>query len=334
MPFTAIPRIPALVGVPERKDQQGRVISPPKVYVNAAKNQVKPFVTTLDTDAISLGASAQRDYELRAPAEENLLGDFEVAQIVSQHSGRYTAEIFHSETDRAFQSRPVHVGCFAGSAQLPFELWETFFVQAGGVSRVRLVNLETVTNTIRTAWKGRRFLGYAGYAGFTREEILLSFARRHSHPYWLGTVTSPFTLTASQSRSNQPFTLLTGEADFEVDSILYVASQGPGSIAIEIREGTSGRIIVGGNSTNGTVPANLVGGNAYLPAKLPDTWLIKRNTQVAMFVDELTGAANEVYIYLHGRLLYDDEPGGKSVHTIPIPMAAKPIGVGWGGPRR
>jgi hypothetical protein len=75
-------------------------------------------------------------------------------------------------------------------------------------------------------------------------------------------------------------------------------------------------------------------GTAFFPKRLPDTWLVKRSTRITGFFDDMSGATNNVFLYLHGRLLYDDEPGATSPRMIPIPYVERPLDVYGQIPRR
>ena len=147
-------------------------------------------------------------------AERGLTGDFEITHFTSDHLGPYRVEFYVSGgTDKKLQNAPIHIDMVAGSAQSPFYLPVSIFLEARNRLHIKFTNLSaSTTNQVRFVAHGRRFLDYEN--AIKDKEIFRQFYGRNEHAFWLNLDDTSVALTADQTNVRRLLSV-PGDDDFE-----------------------------------------------------------------------------------------------------------------------
>ena len=318
MPEPAIARVPTKTFA----DAPALILGPDgRTYINPGKEAQQAWIANLNDNPVELGAGATRDFELQARAEAGRRGDLQIGQIVcdvSPANHPFRATIYSLLLDKAFSSAPVHSECFAGTAGFPFVLPCAFWVEAGGFAQVKLENLSsTQALTIRLGFIGWKYMGYGETPWApTKDEVYQHMATRRWHPFWLSTITSPFSLTANQTSSMQTLQV-PGECDLLCHGILIRRECATRFNLLKSRSGAP--------LFENKMPDTLVAGDARTPFLFPFKHLFKRNTQIVLDIDEVDGVGGSVFFYLLCTALYDDEPDERTLRTIALPYGTQAL---------
>lgn len=303
-------------------------------FINPAKDAVKPIWHGVDTanNQVALAANGSLITTLTVFPEENLRGDSELYKILSTHTGPYTLSINHLGINKLLMNQPIHVSMVAGTAQLPFTMFESLFVETNQSLQLIFSDISGAPNTIFFNMYGRRFIAY-DIPGMAKEKILYEAYSRKTHPYWL-TFDQPLVIAANATATGNMS--LTGEADMEVWQFLNAST---GAFQFEIFEGRSGRPITSFpvHSANGFGTTG-VSGSGQFPFLAIESWLVKRQTTLRFRITDLSGAPNTIRVALHGRLIYYQERGRAPIQLMDRPretrrMATRGAGIPPGTPR-
>jgi len=296
------------------------------VFMNPAKDAVKPIFLSPDTTPLVLAANASRILSVTALPEENLRGDVELYKLLSIHTNPYTLDMTHLGINKKLSNQPIHVNCMAGSAQLPFVLFESMFLETNQSLQINFQDLGAGT-TIRFNAYGRRFLAY-DIPGLAKERILYEAYSRKTHPYWL-TLDVPLTIPANGTATGTM--TLTGEADLEVWKMLDAPTSQ--EYTVEIFEGRSGRPITDGPIHSANIFGRVgLAGSGQFPFVTIESWLLKRQTTLRLLFTDLSGVPNVVRPTLHGKLIYYQEIGQPPIQIMGRPSEGRRMATRGAGP--
>jgi hypothetical protein len=276
-------------------------------------NNVFPFV---------LPSLQSNILNLIVPAEENLRGDFEICNLHSTSTGRFTAELLQATVNRNLQNAPVCNNLLFGNINLPNEMMESLYVQPTTTVQIRITDLSGAPNTIAIVGMGRRFLDWGNERiGEMRRR---AFYSQRTHTYWLTPNTGPVVPLGAGASATILYTVPSA-ADFEMK---YILDDSDGAYTVQFFEGLSSRSLmdaaisardfvagptfaVGGFPSGGLVRAS------GMPGRICDwSHLLKRSAQFMAVVTDTSGAPNNIRLGFGGRLVYYDAPKGEYL-TVP-----------------
>ena len=273
--------------------------------MNPLRRYVRSWVQGTDrASRIALDGAVSADDSIKVDAEEGLTGDFEVTHFTSDHLGPYRLEIYvGGGTNQKLMDVPIHVDLICGTAEEPFYLPSSIFLEANTVMNVKITNLATtITNQVRLKAHGRRFLKYAAF--MNQRQLAEQFFGRGSYPYFAGLNDTSITLTASQLNVSGVITIPSA-ADLEAE---YLVGKTQGLVRLRIQESKTGSpIAIGGGRGSlleqGVESSHIIG-NARKPYRFtPDPAFLARGNRVETVWDDISAASNRVELALVGRLL-------------------------------
>lgn len=285
--------------------------------INTTRGKVQSWAQGTQQNAgVSIDSNGTASDAIVVQPEKGLSGDFEVVAFTSDSQGNYRVELYvGGGTNKRLMNVPIHVDLIAGAAGLPFYLPAPLFVEARNAISIRYTNLVAITNRVRFVAHGRRFLDYA--SDLERKQVLQRAFARQEVPFWLGLNDTSVTLTSSQTNVRRLMSV-PSDGDFEAE---YLVARSQGPVRVFLRESSSGRpIMAGGGSTLGVQGSHVLG-NALYPYRFPNgAAFFKRQTEVEVYLDDLSAASNAVEIALVGRLL--DYPEARDREPVPEPPSA------------
>lgn len=272
------------------KDPAGRT------WINPAKRNIRPFWLTTEPASVVLAGGAVSDPVIM-PIDTQ--GHFEAFYVVGQSTGAYTISIFDPATSKFWHQlgRELHSDTITGNAQRPFILPESYFFNVEDAARslvLRFRDLTGLPNTIFFALHGRRI-----YHREAPPEVQMKFRdmyqrKERTQVYFL-TTDAPVVLAGGATNVQVPIRN-TDEGDMEVFK-LSASSTGP--FSFRIRERANNRTL-----SNEVVHSADGWGTGQFPFVFPETWVIERNFQVILELNDLSGAPNTIFFTLAGRKLY------------------------------
>jgi len=307
-PLTQSHDIPALVCAPDGS-----------TCVNPEKGLVKWFwlraIGPNNSFPVTFQGNESNMLTITIPAEENLRGDFEIAQLLATSTGRFTTQIMQATINRQFSNAPIPNNHVFGTTVFPGILAETFYAQPTTTLQVQVVNLLSVPNVISMVAVGRRFLDWGNER--RADERRRQFYSKRTHPYWLTNNQGVLALAANGSAS----LLMTvpSSADFLAKFIL---DDSDGTYNIQVFEGLSSRALMDGpiNAQNFFAsptlvvpgfPQNLLR-SSMSPGRIRNwSHLFKRSSIIQCQITDTSGLPNNIRLSLHGLLIYYNEPGGE-----------------------
>ncbi len=298
-----------------------------KICLNPEKDSEKWFYLTAlgpnNAFPTVLPANGSAVLSLIVPAEQNLRGDFEISNLFSTSTGRFSAQIYQASINRYFQNTPVPNNAIFGCVQLPGSIPETLYVQPTTTVQITVTDLSGQANTISIVARGRRFLDWGRERmGEARRQAFLA---KRTHPYsLLNNTGTNFPLTALATAN----ILLTvpSAADFEC---LQLMDDSDGDYTVQIFEGLSSRALMNQPiSSRDFVAAPTVGvpgmpsGGLLRASGVPArvcSWThnFKRSSTLVAAVTDTSGfTTNNIRLTFGGRLVYYAEPEGQQL-TLP-----------------
>jgi hypothetical protein len=301
----------SFVKVPKR-DQQGNVIldeATGKPILGLAINPIKPHVRGYwladpDQPSILLPASLGAN-QAGAQKELNFLidyqGHFDWSSIVGVSTGPFVLEFFDPGSQRRLQNRPVHSSCIVGVAARQFRLPEPYFFNIGDSQRQLKCYLRDISgapNTVRLNLLGRRI-----YHKEAPPDVALDLERMFGY----GSRTYSYFLVPNETKNDGTVTPVTplgkasftfesdASADTEIQKLMVAAT---GQFSFTLRERATNRLLMPNPvlGTNGF-------GNAEFPFYFADSYLLERQKQVLMDVEDLSGETNYLYLAAGARRL-------------------------------
>lgn len=273
------------------------------IFVNPAKRYVKPYWLTPTDEFVTLAAGAVSDPITMMVDNQ---GHFEWFYIVGKSDAPYTLTVFDPGRKRFLMNREIHSDTIVSPTNIagalttggrPHILMESYFVNVEQAQRslvLQFRNLDTVNpNTIRLAFVGRRYY-YREATPEVKELFRKRFLEKERTNIYFLTTDKPVTIPADGTIDATLSS--TDEADFE---FLKLMSKSEGPFKFKLIDRSSGREFM-------PQPIRDVQGfgTADFPMILPESFLIERNYQFIVRLEDLSGADNDVFLTFHGRRVY------------------------------
>jgi hypothetical protein len=306
-----------------------------EVAINPLIDGIDAWYQTSEPNAtVALAANAQAEVAWRIPSTAGLRGDVEFFNLMSEHTGRYTAHGYLAGTyDRLISNQPISVNCLAGTAQLPHEFPESIFMEAAGHINWTLRDISGLANNINLVGHGRRFINY-DVVGWSRDSVIEAFRNRNSHPYYLTFDQSDPTIGGVSIAASATVDNATLEMTVPPDGdfICYgVMDDSDFPYQIEMFSGIAGmqntsaplrRELFAGLTTAG-------GGLERRAAQFPMRWRqpkrITRRTVLRFRITNLVAQANVLRLVFFGRKVYYNELGKPPMAYFPPARVALPV---------
>jgi hypothetical protein len=300
----------SFVRVPKR-DPSGNILfdGDGKPILGLAINPIKPHVRgywLADPDQPTIVLPASTGPNVAGLQKElNFLidyqGHFDWNSIVGISTGPFVLEFFDPGSQRRLQNRPIHSTTIVGVGARQFRLPEPYFFNIGDAQRqlkCYLRDLSGSDNTVRLNLLGRRI-----YHKEAPPDVAVDLDRM----FGTGSRTYSYFLTPNETKNDGTVTPVTGfgkasftfesdaSADTEIQKLMVAAT---GQFQFTLRERATNRLLMPNPivSTNGW-------GNAEFPFFFADTYLLERQKQVLMDVEDLSGETNYLYLTAAARRL-------------------------------
>jgi hypothetical protein len=268
------------------------VIDPEKKYLRPYWLNSTP-ATKLLTAVGTEGDTADIDFVV------DQQGHFDWNSIIGNGTGDFAMEFLDVASSRRLQNKPVHSGTMVGSGQRPFYLPEPYFLNVGDSQRVitlRVRNLDPFDNTVRITLYGRRF--YHHESPFEIQKKFLAQFGQSERAY-------SYFLVPEETRFNgdiAPIPIAGSAtyrfaADSEADAILQKTMVFSDPVGAEfdftLRERTTNRLIM-----TDRVRGFAGWGNSEFPFRLADSYLLERQKDLILEVDNLSGEETRFFFTL------------------------------------
>lgn len=264
----------------------------------------------------NLAANGTAVLNITAPAEENLRGDFEICDLLSTSTGRFSTQIFQNTINRNFQNTPVPNNLLYGTASFPGSPVETMYLQTTTSLQLTITDLSGLPNSVQIVARGRRFLDWGNERmGDVRRR---DFYARRTHPYFLlDNRGAEYSITTGGGTA----TLILNvpqDADF---NCVGLVDDSDGDYSMQIFEGLSSRALMDAQiSAQSFVTASTwspklmrASGVAGLGGGRMIGWshLFKRSSQININITDLSNVPNRIRLALVGQLVYYQAPSGE-----------------------
>jgi hypothetical protein len=293
-PFVQIPKLDdsgqPVIG------RDGRVIQ--AIGVNPIKEHVRGYWLTSNPVKFSLTAGAPR-VELDFLIDSQ--GHFDWAYILGATATPYFLDFFDPGTRRRLSNKPVHSSTVVGSGKRPFRLPEPYFFNVGDAQRNLIVTATRIAADVtdaRLVMYGRRFY-HKEAPPDVGQEVNKKFGDGwRTHSYFL--VPKEYEQTGEPpvipANGSTVFTFdMDNDAHTDLHKLMYSAT---GAFQFQIRERDMNRTL-----GNGPIQVLSGWGNAEFPFYFADSYLLERNKQLLVEIDDLSGNDNTIYLTMAGRRL-------------------------------
>jgi len=290
----------------------GQITQQQLIFTNPAKSFVKPYTLlfspagNVDTFTIAAGLGVSGPVPMII---DDASGHFEAFYFMSAQTNPYTIMIKDEGKSCTLMNRPVHIDTIAGTAQRPFILPETYFLNVSGGNRQLTVEMSDISNVagnaIRFAMHGRRFVFKEAPLEIFQKFQSTFLTRERGNVFFLTTQQPIATLVPGAANLQNFEFRMTSDAMFE--AIKFTYATWPTGVPLDIRmwEYGSGRSFA---PTLIRTDINNMFGSAQFPMIPAESYLFERDRRV---VGEIvnTGALNcDVYLTITGRLIkYPEE---------------------------
>jgi len=276
-----------------------------KLVPNPSKLDVQSFYLVPDNpnNPVTVGAGATSPPILFTVGQD---GPFEGFYLTHEKTNQtlMTVDIYDEAARRHLMNRPVHIDTIMGQTLTavgpraggigPHLFAETLFMQTSRSLSMTFVD-GAAGNTVWPSVVGRRFYNYANPSESMAMAVEKRGARaRFSTPYFL--TTTEDVSVAGAATGQQFFLQVTPEAHFEWFKLMVVST---GAFSFRLYDARNNRAI-----TNDFIHVSAAAGQASFPMVLPEPILYQANTRLRLEINELSGAANDIYFTMGGRRIY------------------------------
>ncbi|MCC6752045.1 MAG: hypothetical protein IT371_30615 [Deltaproteobacteria bacterium] len=311
------------------------------VFLNPVKGDVDSYYMSNVPHPTGITAPfGTQQCSLTPPLLQGNQGDMEIVKLMSVSTGRFSALITDTWTNRQYMNKPVSSNMVFGTSQLPFGLYETIFLPATTSLAVQVTDMSGAPNDVRIVAHGRRFMGNCG----GKAALQSPFMSRRTHPYWL-TFDRGAEVTVDAGAVNAQFTMtVPSSADFLCWLVMDDSTvSAEDAITVRILEGTSGQILMDRALSlrqfvaSPTVPVAGFPGGVVRSTAFPFAWtfthLFKRATQVIVEVTNSAGVPQTLRMAFHGQLIYYGDcpsmPDPERMRLLQQPYMPMPAPPNW-----
>lgn len=275
--------------IQEPKEQGGRR------FINPEKVGESFFMLPATDSPLAIIAGGNGVTTFQVPEDPGHAGDFEIAGLVGRSNAPFTLQLSLVGLDaNALMSGPIHHNLCVGAGGFPFVFRETLLVKAGRTVQVTINNLSaTLANNVRLAVVGRKFT--SEMCAEDRQAKADWLDERPTRPYWLTLDQTSAALTGGGT-NQQFFMTMPSGSHFLADDLMW-EPQNP-AVSMQIYDGQSGREL-----TMGAIDGRLILGNGFTPARTLGAPILQPQRSLRFVFNELSGAANTIFISFHGRRL-------------------------------